>query len=269
MPRQTAGSSEVRPPGPLTPLAESRERPMLVEGLRWQTKKGRALVSTVTKPDLAEGPELRGIFPPHRAGALAGVSGNRIGQWARRRLIRPSYYEGRPANLYSFYDVAEAIVVHWLYARGFDYDRIHQAIAGARKDHPSWPLLRAPLGVAQHAVTGDPRGAIVLERDKGVFVDTAARGDQITLPPEMLEDFAMMLRRGGWFAQELGLERIEVDPRKMGGIPSIRGRRWPLERVAQLATDEQGRVILIEDYGLDDRDIEESVAWVSAVARAR
>jgi uncharacterized protein (DUF433 family) len=164
--------------------------------------------------------------------------------------------------------VAEAIVVHWLRARGFDYDRIHRAIAEAREDHPSWPLIRAPLGVAQHAVEGDPRGAIVLERDEGVFVDTAARGDQITLPPEMLEDFAMMLRRGGWYAEELGLERIEVDPLKMGGIPSIRGRRWPLERVAQLATDAQGRLILIEDYGLDDRDIEESVAWVSAVTRA-
>jgi DNA-binding transcriptional MerR regulator len=152
---------------------------------------------TATNRHPDEAPEFLGVFAPHLAGALAGVSGNRVGQWARRRLIRPTYYEGRPANLYSFYDVAEAIVVHWLYDRGFEYEAVHNAIAKAREDHPSWPLLHAPLGVAQHAVEGDPRGAIVLEKDRGVFVDTSARGDQITLRPELLEDFARILRRGG------------------------------------------------------------------------
>ena len=185
-------------------------------------------------------PEQLPVYPAHRAGALAGVSGYRIGQWARYGLITPSFYKGRPANLYAFLDVAEAIVVHWLLDRGFTYDNIHTAIAGARQAYPDWPLLQARLGVAQHAVEGDERGAIVQEVDPGVYVDVGRGGNQVMVRPLLLERARDMLRRGGWIAQELGLRRIEVDPDKLGGLPTVQGRRWPIERVAQLAADDAG-----------------------------
>jgi uncharacterized protein (DUF433 family) len=212
----------------------------------------------------AENDTSKGIFSPFRAGALAGVSGNRVGQWARYGLITPSWYRGRPANLYEFRDVAEAIVVHWLLDRGFTYRDIHSAIDQARAEHADWPLLSAPLGVAQHAVDGDPRGTIVLEVERGVYVDIRRGKQQITLKPELLEGVRDMLRRGGWLAAELGLQRIEVDPGKLGGAPVLRGRRWPIERVAQLAADEAGTIVLLDDYGLDRRDVEESLQWMSA-----
>jgi uncharacterized protein (DUF433 family)/DNA-binding transcriptional MerR regulator len=211
-------------------------------------------------------PEHLAIFPAHRAGALAGVSGNRIGQWARYGLITATLYEGRPRNLYAFFDVAEAIAVHWLLDRGFTYENIHDAIDHARRSYPNWPLLTAPLGVAQHAVDGDRRGAIVEEVERGVYVDVG-RGNQVTLKPQLLERVRDMLRRGGWIAEELHLHRIEVDPDKLGGMPTLKGRRWPIERVAQLAADAEGRRVLIEDYGLDERDVEESTRWVQAAAR--
>ena len=211
-------------------------------------------------------PEFLGIYPAHRVGALAGVSGYTIGQWSRYELIRPSYYEGRPANLYAFNDVAEAIVIRWLLARDFTYKQIHIAVDRARKDHPDWPLLNAPLGVAQHAVDGDPRGVIVTKMEEGVYVEVSREGEQVTLRPQLLDDVAMMLRRGGWLADELGLKRIEVDPQKLGGAPSLKGRRWPIEGVAQVAADAEGRDILIGDYGLDEREVDESVRWVEAVA---
>ncbi len=207
------------------------------------------------------------VYPAHRAGALAGVSGHRIGQWARYGLITPSFYNGRPANLYAFLDVAEAIVVHWLFDRGFTYDDIHTAIDGARQAYPDWPLIHAPLGVAQHAVKGDDRGAIVQRVDPGVYVDAGRGGNQVTLRPQLLDFVKDMLRRGGWIAQELGLQRIEVDPDKLGGVPTVQGRRWPIERVAQLAADDAGRTTLIDDYGLDDRDVAESIRWVAAAAQ--
>lgn len=223
--------------------------------------------TTQTEPNAdALPPERLGVFPPYRAGALAGVSGNRIGQWARNELIRPSYYEGRPANLYAFYDVAEAIIVRWLLERGFNFSNIHDAVDRARADHPDWPLVNAPLGVAQHAVEGDPRGVIVLKVDRGVYVETAAGGEQVTLRPELLVEARQVLRQGGWIADQLHLQRLEVDPQKLGGAPSLRGRRWSVERVAQLATDDEGRGILTNDYGLDDRDVDESVRWVEAAA---
>lgn len=213
-----------------------------------------------------DAPEFLGIFAPWRAGALAGISGNRIGQWARYGLIRPSHYVGRPHNLYAFNDVAEGIVIRWLLERKFSYKAIHAAIEKARVDHPDWPLLEAPLGVAQHAVAGDPRGVIVLQVEKGVYVETAEGGEQMTLKPELLEHARDMLRRGGWIADQLRLKRIEVDPQKLGGVPSLRGRRWPIERIVQIAADSKGRRLLVEDYGLDRRDIDESVRWVDHAA---
>jgi uncharacterized protein (DUF433 family)/DNA-binding transcriptional MerR regulator len=208
-------------------------------------------------------PEFLGIFSPRRAGALAGVSGNQVGQWARYGLIRPSVYQGRPANLYAFFDVAEAIVVHWLRERGFNYDQIHHAIAVAHKAHTDWALLRAQVGVAS-AVEGD-RG-VIAEKVGGEYVDIGRPGGQAVLKPELFEFASDMLRSGGWLANKLGLERIEVDPRKLGGAPSLRGRRWPVERVARIAADAEGRSILIDDYGLDDRDVDESVRWTEAAA---
>lgn len=218
----------------------------------------------------SDAPELMAVYAAHRVGALAGVSGYTVGQWARYGLIRPTFHRGLPAHLYSFYDVAEAIVIHWLRDKGFGYDRIHAAVDRARQDHPNWPLLNAPLGVARHAVEGDPRGVIVLEFEKGVYVETSRRGaagdEQIALKPELLDGARNMLRRGGWIADQLQLKRIEVDPQKLGGAPTLRGRRWPLERVAQVAVDEEGQSLLVEDYGLDVRDIDESLRWVEAAA---
>jgi uncharacterized protein (DUF433 family) len=211
-------------------------------------------------------PEFLGIFPPYRAGALAGVSGNRIGQWARYGLIRASYFEGRPANLYAFYDVSEAIVVHWLRDRGFGYGEIHSAVSAARKDHPEWPLVKGRLGVAKHAVHGDPRGAIVQEVDKDVYVETGRAGGQVMLRPQLLDAARDVLRRGGWIADQLRLKRIEVDPQKLGGAPTIKGHRWPVERIAQLAADEKGRAILEADYRLKRPEIDESLIWVKAAA---
>jgi uncharacterized protein (DUF433 family)/DNA-binding transcriptional MerR regulator len=213
-----------------------------------------------------ETPEFLGIYAAHRVGALAGVSGYTIGQWARNGLVRPTYYEGRPANLYAFNDVAEAIVIRWLLSKGFTYKQIHTAVDRASEEHPNWPLLRSPLGVAQHAVQGDPRGVIARRADDGTYVDISHAGDQITLKPQLFQDVALMLRTGGWIANELGLKHIEVDPEKLGGVPSLKGRRWPVENVAQIAADDEGRAILVDEYGLANQEVDESVRWVRAVA---
>jgi uncharacterized protein (DUF433 family)/DNA-binding transcriptional MerR regulator len=208
-------------------------------------------------------PEQLGVFSPRRAGQLAGVGGDRIGQWARYGLIRATIYEGRPANLYAFYDVAEAIVVHWLRNEGFSYGEIHHAIGKAGGRHRDWPLLEQPLGVARHALEDD-RGVIAMRTENGAYVEIGRPGDQVVLPPELFLQAADMLRTGGWLARQLGLGRIEVDPRKLGGAPTIKGHRWPVERVARIAADEEGQALLVDEYELDERDIAESLAWTTA-----
>lgn len=225
------------------------------------------MTATATAPN-QDAPEFLGVFSPQRAGALAGVSGDQIGQWARYGLIRPTIYEGRPANRYAFFDVAEAIVVHWLREQDFDYDSIHQAIRAARDDHPQWPLIRGKLGVARHTIESDhDRGVIVRRAPDGSYVEIGKPGDQIVLKPELLDFAQDMLRSGGWLAYHLKLDRIEVDPSKLGGAPVLAGSRWPVERVARIAADDEGRAILIGEYELDEVGVEQAVTWSHAAHR--
>ena len=51
-----------------------------------------------------------GHYLAREAGSLAGVSGDKIGQWARRGYIRSSQRTHVP-RVYSFQDVAEAMVI--------------------------------------------------------------------------------------------------------------------------------------------------------------
>ena len=234
---------------------------------RGRHKEPRVEHSNDRMPAQAAESDALGVFSPFRAGALAGVSGYRIGQWARYGLITPSLYRGRPSNRYEFRDVAEAIVVHWLATRGFGYPAIHKAITRSRAESADWPLLAPSLGVAQHAAAGDPRGTIALRIKPDIYIDTASGSDQVTLKPQLFAHASDVLRRGGWIAQELKLRRIEVDPSKLGGAPLLVGRRWPVERVAQLAADDDGASVLLGDYGLRRPEIAESVKWVEAAAR--
>jgi hypothetical protein len=52
----------------------------------------------------------RGWYLAREVGLLAGVSGEKVGQWARYGYIRSSWSSTIP-RVYSFQDVAEAIAV--------------------------------------------------------------------------------------------------------------------------------------------------------------
>jgi DNA-binding transcriptional MerR regulator/uncharacterized protein (DUF433 family) len=206
-----------------------------------------------------------GVYLPRRAGALAGVSGQTIGQWARRGLVTPSVYEGRPANLYSYQDVAEAIVVRWLLDEGFQHAEIRHALDDVRDEYPDWPLLHAPLGIGRQSV--DDRGALVRKHRPDVYVDVSgAAPGQLVIRPQLLDTARDMLAHGGWLATTHELKRIEVLPLKLGGQPSLRGRRWAVDHVARLGADKDGRRVLIEDYGLEPVEVDEAVTWVEAAA---
>ena len=205
------------------------------------------------------------VYLPGRAGALAGVGGRSIGQWARNGLVTPTVYEGRPANLYSYYDVAEAIVVRWLLSQDFQHREIRAALDDVREEWPQWPLLNAPLGIGKQSP--DDRGALVRQDGPGVYVDIGGSAPgQVVIKPAMLDRARDMLRNGGWLADALGLTRIEVQPTKLGGQPSLKERRWTVDHVAQIAADIEGRSVLEGDYGLFRDEVDESLAWVKAAA---
>lgn len=85
--------------------------------------------------------------------------------------------------------------------------------------------------------------------DQGVFdVQTRRLRDDLT--------------RGGWAVRELpDLRHVEVNPERLSGRPTIRGRRIPAEKVAVLAAEAGGPASLREGYGLTDAEISDASLW--------
>jgi DNA-binding transcriptional MerR regulator len=141
-----------------------------------------------------EGPRSHGRLPAREAGALAGVSGTTIGQWARWGLIRSSVSEDDP-RIYSVEDVAEAAIVAELLERGVSHDEIHAAIEKLGEYGP-WPLSEARLATTLE----DGRARIALHED-GEWLVLGPRGWQASAEPRQAvvgRDFAevrLRLRR--------------------------------------------------------------------------
>jgi DNA-binding transcriptional MerR regulator len=118
-------------------------------------------------------------------GELVGVSGNTVGQWARRGYIRASVSDGDP-HVYSLEDVLEAAVVQQLLARGVTHAMVRRAIARLEGE---WPLQDAAL-----ATTPPPRPKIVLRDDDGVYALLRCGWQRMVAPPP-LTDIRVRLKR--------------------------------------------------------------------------
>lgn len=211
----------------------------------------------------------RGHYLAAEVGRLAGVSGTTIGQWARRGYIRSSQGDG-PPRVYSYQDVAEAMVVHALLERGLAHAAIRDAVAFLRERHGySWPLSHASLLVpADYATDTDSgsttgQGRAIAARVDGGIVDVTT-GDTVLAESDLLE-IAADLRSGGWAARQRDLTHIEVNPDRFSGRPVVAGTRIPAEDVARLAATPAGEAILLADYGLDAEQIADASTWWDAV----
>lgn len=202
----------------------------------------------------------RGRYLAREVGRLAGVSGGQIGQWARQGYIRSSQSDKIP-RVYSYQDVAEAMVVHQLRDRGVPYSEIRQTLRGLREDPGlgDWPLSQVELATAGATVAILDRAS----RHRTVEFRVARPPTwQATINVGDLRRIAAELHRGGWAARQLpDLEHIEVDPDRLSGRPTIRGRRIPARSVAELAETDEGQAILRDEYGLDDAEINDARRW--------
>jgi hypothetical protein len=179
----------------------------------------------------------------HEAGHLAGVPGDRIGQWARWGHIQASVSAGDP-HVYAFDDVAEAIAVHELLECGLRLSVIRRAVA--ELDGPAgWPLSRAGLHVV-HGRLAVARGS--------ELVELLGMGAQEILPFDGRLDPVATLRAGGWPARVLGLRSVEVDPERLGGRPVLRGRRIAVRDA--LTFDDPA------EHEIDAETIQEARAWL-------
>jgi hypothetical protein len=181
----------------------------------------------------------------HEAGMLAGVPGDRIGQWARWGHIRASISAGEP-HVYAFADVAEALAVHILLDAGFRLPVVRRAVdrlGGA----VAWPLSDGRLHVVDHRLAVERAGVL-----KDVFTE------QTVLPLNGRVTALELLRRGGWPARLTGdLTAVEVDPARVGGRACLRGRRLPVEDVVAVEDPEA-------EYGLSAPEAAAARAWWAA-----
>jgi len=207
----------------------------------------------------------RGHYLASEVGALAGVSGDRVGQWARRGYIQASWSgPGDSPLLYSFQDVAEAMLVHELEDQGVPLRIIRSTIEQLRERYGDWPLQSAPLEVDSigESAEGIPLSTLAFV-DQGFRYEAGDRGWQmlheISVNPRRI---SLDLHRGGWAVRVApDLQHIEVDPDRLSGRPVIRGRRVPVSLVAEAAEDPEELEILREDYQLEDAEIRDAQRW--------
>ena len=199
-----------------------------------------------------------GRYHASEVGRLAGVSGQRIGQWARNGYITASQKSGKRFPLvYSFQDAAEAIIVHELLDRGSSYRQIRNTIRELRgRFGQQWPLTHAELSLTAG-------GEVIAAADEALYAIGSRGWQQIT--PHDLTRIVGLLQRGGWAARELrDLEHIQVDPRILSGRPVVRGTRLAAEKVAHLAAVDGGRATLAADYNLRPEQIRDAQRWWAA-----
>jgi uncharacterized protein (DUF433 family)/DNA-binding transcriptional MerR regulator len=201
---------------------------------------------------------LRGHYLAQEVGGLAGVSGKRVGQWARRGYIRSSHSSSIP-RIYSYLDVAEAMVVHELEDRAVAPKDIGAIVKDLRDElGTEWPLQQTRL-MAPPRQAGKRTRSIATEGN-GVLRDLIRRHPIIGKLD--LIDIASNLERGGWAARDLpNLKHIEVNPDLLSGRPAIRGRRISAKDVALEAAQPDGLIELHEGYGLTDAEIFDARQW--------
>lgn len=200
----------------------------------------------------------RGHYLANEVGRLAGVSGGKIGQWARQGYISSSQSTGRP-RIYSYQDIAEAMVVHQLILNGVSLRKIAGTLKELREDPDlgDWPLTQVQLVAA-----GSISEAKVLIECDGEHFDLTGRRWHGMLDAGDLRAIALDLNRGGWAARELpDLTHIEVNPDRLSGRPTIRGRRIAARSVAELAETDAGIEVLRDEYELNDAEIGDARRW--------
>ncbi len=185
------------------------------------------------------------MYLAHEAGRLAGVPGDRVGQWARWGHIQASVSAAEP-HVYGFDDVAEAIAVHDLIELGFPLKAIRRAV-GVLGGPAGWPLARSGVHVVH--------GRIAVERG-GLLVDLLGGAEQEVLPFDGRLDPVGVLRAGGWPARALGITAVEVDPDRLGGLPTLRGHRIAVQDAVTLADP--------AEHGVDPEAIAEAERWLAA-----
>lgn len=199
-----------------------------------------------------------GYYTTADAARLSGMSPHRVARWARMGIIRHSISD-RP-SIYSYADVGEAILAHYLAEQGKRPGQIRELVEHLREEYGPWPLAVAPL---KH----DGPLCAVWNKERGVHVSADIPGHELIEGTLLnLQEIRKALKRGGWVSLKNPRKHIEVNPERYSGEPVIKGRRLSTRRVASLAAEPEGRVELEEDFRLSGAEIDDAVGYERDIA---
>ena len=207
---------------------------------------------------LMEAPRAIGHYSAAEVGRLAGVTARRIGQWARYGII-PSV-SSKP-RVYSYADAGEAVLVRYLVEIGLKPREVRWIVEGLRHDYGEWPLAAAPL---EH----DGK-LVVIHEGKDIYISALKPGHEVIAGTLIdLKAVRAALERGGWVAWKSPRAHVEVDPERLSGRPTIKGRRVATEVVANIAATPGGMDVLRDEFGLTDDEIADAVGYEADVREA-
>ena len=222
------------------------------------TSMKEANVARRRKLRRVEEPRAIGHYSAKDVGRLAGVSARKIGSWARYGLI-PSV--SRRPGVYSFADAGEAVLVRYLIGQGFKPREVRESVEKLRERFGPWPLATAPL---EH----DGR-LLIIREGKELYISVEIPEHGVIAGTFLdLKEIRAALAMGGWVARERRTEHVEVDPERLSGRPTIRGKRIATEVVADLAQRDEGRRILVDEFGLTDAEIRDAIEYETGIDEA-
>lgn len=198
-----------------------------------------------------------GYYTTAETARLSGMSAHRVARWARMGIIRHSISD-RP-NIYSYADVGEAILAHYLADQGKRPGKIKELVEHLREEYGPWPLAAAPL---EH----DGPLCVIWDDEEGVHVSADIPGHGLIENTLDLKEIRQALSRGGWVSLKHPRTHIEIDPDRHSGEPVIKGRRLSTQRVASLAAEPEGRMELEEDFQLSSAEIDDAVGYERDIA---
>jgi uncharacterized protein (DUF433 family) len=205
-----------------------------------------------------ESPSAVGEYTTWELARLAGSPPKRVSRWHQMGVFPAT---GRVPGTFSYADAAESILAHYLIDVGLRPGEVAKLVENLRERYGNWPLSNAPL---------EHEGRLVVVREDGdVYLDVLHHLDQRVIEATLdLRKVRDALAHGGWVALKNRREAIEVDPEKLSGLPTVRGRRLTTLIVADVAAEPDGLETLRTEYGLSRQEIDETVAYESDVRKA-
>ena len=167
-------------------------------------------------------------FPDKLTATLTGTTTRQLYDWRRKGVLIPEVQTQNPA-LYSFRDLVAVRTVAFLRSQ-VSFQKVRRAFDNLRQldylDHPSTYRF------------GTDGKTIAIEDRNGVVVDLVAQKGQYVMftLEEIFREFTNFA--GTKVVDfERPLPRLEVNPRRMGGWPTIAGTRVPYDAVSDLLAD--------------------------------